>query len=78
MQERVERQQVIPLQSEHDVNKFDRLDDVIMGGQSQSGLRMGTDGTAVWEGVLRVEGGGFCGTCARVCAADTVYLCKII
>ena len=45
-----------------DMEKWQRLDDVIMGGQSDSELRPAADGSgAVWSGTLRVEGGGFCG-----------------
>ena len=32
-----------------------------MGGKSESRLSMGKDGSVVWSGTLRVEGGGFCG-----------------
>ena len=67
LQERVERTQVVALKSEQDVSRWERLDDVIMGGQSESGVKQQADGTAVWEGVLRVEGGGFCGTRIKVC-----------
>ena len=46
--------------------RWDRLDDVIMGGQSESKLSMGKDGKVVWSGTLRVEGGGFCGVRSKV------------
>lgn len=42
---------------------WQRLDDVIMGGQSSSGLQAAEGGgSAVWTGDLIFEGGGFCGT----------------
>ncbi|GJP38381.1 hypothetical protein CLOM_g22826 [Closterium sp. NIES-68] len=41
------------------VDGWGRFDDVIMGGISESVLRP-DDGKAVFEGTLRVEGGGFC------------------
>lgn len=67
MQERTSRQVVLPLRSEADLRKWDRLDDVIMGGQSESKLKLGEARTASWEGILRVEGGGFCGCRAKAC-----------
>ncbi|KAK9803244.1 hypothetical protein WJX73_009291 [Symbiochloris irregularis] len=56
-----QRSPAISLASEADIAKWERLDDVIMGGQSESALKLGSDGAAHWEGTLRVEGGGFCG-----------------
>ncbi len=48
---------------------WQRLDDVIMGGQSSSGLQISSQGaTAVWSGELITEGGGFCG--ARTASRD--------
>ena len=40
--------------------QFERIDDVIMGGLSRSALTASIWG-ASWRGVLRSEGGGFCG-----------------
>lgn len=55
--------EILPIRSEGDVARWQRLDDVIMGGQSDSALTPTPDGTgAIWAGTLRVEGGGFCGT----------------
>lgn len=59
---------------------FERLDDVIMGGQSESAIQIieqgdgnGTsNGVVRWSGQLIVEGGGFCGT--RVKFADPMSL----
>lgn len=54
------------MRSAEDMEKWQRLDDVIMGGQSNSELRLAEDGTgAVWDGTVRVEGGGFCGARSR-------------
>ena len=48
---------------------WQRLDDVIMGGQSSSGLQVSSEGaSAVWSGELITEGGGFCG--ARTASRD--------
>lgn len=44
--------------------QFERIDDVIMGGLSRSALSVGSLG-ASWRGVLRSEGGGFCGQRTR-------------
>ena len=53
---------VLPMKSAEDLAKWQRLDDVIMGGKSSSGLEVSSSGTgAVWKGDLVVEGGGFCG-----------------
>ena len=52
---------VLSMASEQDVSKWERLDDVIMGGQSSSTLRATEDGTALFSGDLILEGGGFCG-----------------
>ncbi|PRW55975.1 nadh:ubiquinone oxidoreductase complex i intermediate-associated 30 [Chlorella sorokiniana] len=60
---------VLPMRTAADIEKWQRLDDVIMGGQSSSGLAAAEDGSgAVWTGDLIVEGGGFCG--ARTLAAE--------
>ena len=54
--------QVLPMKTEEDLATWQRLDDVIMGGSSSSGLECSPDGSgAVWKGVLVVQGGGFCG-----------------
>ena len=59
--------EVLPMRSAEDVARWERLDDVIMGGQSSSGLEAAADGSgAVWRGELVVEGGGFCGARAGV------------
>ena len=39
------------------IDKFDRLDDAIMGGISTSALRADSDGLAKWSGVCRTDGG---------------------
>eukprot|EP00401_Gymnodinium_catenatum_P051383 CAMPEP_0117540172 /NCGR_PEP_ID=MMETSP0784-20121206/43363_1 /TAXON_ID=39447 /ORGANISM="" /LENGTH=399 /DNA_ID=CAMNT_0005336821 /DNA_START=17 /DNA_END=1216 /DNA_ORIENTATION=+ len=44
--------------------KFERIDDVVMGGVSKSQLLDG-NGTASWRGLVRTEGGGFCGQRTR-------------
>ncbi|EIE22978.1 CIA30-domain-containing protein [Coccomyxa subellipsoidea C-169] len=60
---------VLPMTSEADLVKWQRLDDVIMGGQSSSALTLAADGSgAVFSGDLIIEGGGFCG--ARTKALD--------
>jgi len=45
--------------------KFERIDDVIMGGVSKSKLVAGTSGVASWWGLVRTAGGGFCGQRTR-------------
>lgn len=45
-----------------DLERWQRLDDVIMGGQSSSSLAINDDETATFSGTLVLEGGGFCGT----------------
>ncbi|KAG2439443.1 hypothetical protein HXX76_004799 [Chlamydomonas incerta] len=61
---------VLPMRTAEDLAVWNKLDDVIMGGASDSGLepisdaeraQMGCAG-AVWRGTLITEGGGFCGT----------------
>lgn len=50
---------------------WQRLDDVIMGGKSDSALAVAaedSDASAVWRGELITEGGGFCG--ARTASQD--------
>jgi len=59
---------VLPLQCDQDVAAWERVDDVIMGGQSSSAMSLAGDGGgALWSGELVVEGGGFCGTRVKVC-----------
>ena len=58
--------QVLPMASEADLQLWQRLDDVIMGGQSSSTLRADGDGSAVFSGTLVLEGGGFCGARTNV------------
>ncbi|PSC71557.1 nadh:ubiquinone oxidoreductase complex i intermediate-associated 30 [Micractinium conductrix] len=64
-----ETEEVLSMRSAEDIQRWQRLDDVIMGGQSESGLAAAEDGSgAVWRGDLIIEGGGFCG--ARTFPAD--------
>lgn len=66
------------------LERFQRIDDVVMGGVSRSKLIDG-EGCASWRGFVRTEGGGFCGqrTCPfkhplNVSGADGVYLkCRL-
>lgn len=45
------------------VEKFERIDDAIMGGISLSSMKQSTDEDfARWSGICRLDGGGFCGT----------------
>ena len=46
---------------------WERIDDVVMGGVSSSKIVVG-DGGAEWRGIVRTDGGGFCGT--RTAALD--------
>ena len=57
--------EMVSLRSEEDVMRWERLDDVIMGGRSSSGIRF-DGGHGVWSGELVLEGGGFCGIRLRV------------
>ena len=68
LQEQSELQKVVvPLRSDKDLVNWERIDDVIMGGQSSSSLQPSGNGqTAVWSGDLIIEGGGFCGTRNKV------------
>jgi len=51
-----------PVIKEKSANSFERIDDAIMGGISQSSLRDVPDQPyASWSGVCRTDGGGFCG-----------------
>lgn len=56
------RMEVLAMKTDQDISAWQRLDDVIMGGQSSSAIKPSEDGQgAVWSGDLVVEGGGFCG-----------------
>ena len=48
---------------------WERIDDVVMGGVSSSKIVVG-DGGAEWRGIVRTDGGGFCGT--RTAVSDSV------
>jgi len=69
---------------EEALQRFQRIDDVIMGGVSKSKLVAG-DGCASWRGLVRTEGGGFCGqrTCPfeyplNASGTDGVYIeCRL-
>ena len=53
---------IIPMSTETDLEKWQKLDDVIMGGNSSSELKLSQSGNGfTWKGELVVEGGGFCG-----------------
>lgn len=63
--------EIMAMRTEEDLAAWERLDDVIMGGSSSSGIRAAEDGTgAVWTGDLIVEGGGFCGARTRKLGLD--------
>ncbi|GLC44733.1 hypothetical protein PLESTB_000970600 [Pleodorina starrii] len=57
---------VVPMRTAEELAVWNKLDDVIMGGASGSGLEPAPEGSgvagAVWRGNLVVEGGGFCGS----------------
>ena len=57
---------VLQMASEADLRLWQRLDDVIMGGQSASSLQADAEGGAVFSGTLVLEGGGFCGARTNV------------
>ena len=62
---------VLPMQSEDDLQVWERLDDVIMGGNSSSALNPWNNGKgAIWKGKLIVEGGGFCGARTKPAPLD--------
>lgn len=44
---------------------FERIDDVIMGGLSTSRMELAEAGFASWRGLVRTDGGGFCGQRTR-------------
>jgi len=48
---------------------WERIDDVVMGGVSSSKIVVGDTG-AEWRGIVRTDGGGFCGT--RTAVSDSV------
>ena len=48
---------------------WERIDDVVMGGVSSSKIVVG-DAGAEWRGIVRTDGGGFCGT--RTAVSDSV------
>lgn len=67
---------VLPMASDADLAVWERLDDVIMGGQSSSTLRAAGDGScADFSGDLIIEGGGFCGARTKVRVFVRQYLC---
>lgn len=57
---------VVSMGSEQDIGRWERLDDIIMGGQSSSTLTATEDGAALFSGDLILEGGGFCGARTKV------------
>ena len=48
---------------------WERIDDVVMGGVSSSKIVVNDKG-AEWRGIVRTDGGGFCGT--RTAVSDSV------
>ena len=65
---------VLSMGSEKDIRKWERLDDVIMGGQSSSTLKATEDGAALFSGDLILEGGGFCGARSKVHCHDMALI----
>ena len=65
---------VLSMGSEQDISKWERLDDVIMGGQSSSSLKVIEDEVALFSGNLILEGGGFCGARTKVGIQAQVHL----
>ncbi len=67
-----EEAEVLSMRTGGDLEKWERLDDVIMGGQSSSRLEpagdMVTGEGAIFSGDLILEGGGFCGARTKVSA----------
>ena len=57
---------VLSMGTEQDISRWERLDDVIMGGQSSSSLKAVEGGAALFSGDLILEGGGFCGARTKV------------
>jgi hypothetical protein len=77
---------VLPMAGDSDLALWQRLDDVIMGGQSSSSLELvnaaaSGDADAVnaavkFGGELVIEGGGFCGARTKVnCCFLWAWLC---
>ena len=67
---------VLSMGSEQDMSRWERLDDVIMGGQSSSSLKGFEGGAALFSGELILEGGGFCGARTRVGTPACSYRCS--
>ena len=65
---------VVSMGSEQDISRWERLDDVIMGGQSSSTLKAVEGGAALFSGDLILEGGGFCGARTKVGMTPPVFL----
>lgn len=64
-------QAVLPMKTQDDLAVWERLDDVIMGGNSSSTLTVGPAGDgAIWTGDLILEGGGFCGARTKPLSLD--------
>ncbi|KAG2502015.1 hypothetical protein HYH03_000510 [Edaphochlamys debaryana] len=57
---------VVPMRTAEEIAVWQKLDDVIMGGNSDSGMEPLPEGAGVqgaaWKGNLIIEGGGFCGS----------------
>ena len=71
---------MVSMGSERDIGRWERLDDVIMGGQSSSTLRATEDGAALFSGDLILEGGGFCGARTKVSSPEyfhPAFLCAL-
>ena len=64
---------VLSMGSEQDISRWERLDDVIMGGQSSSSLKAVEGGAALFSGDLILEGGGFCGARTKVGIPACIY-----
>lgn len=64
-----ERTPIFPFDAapEATVALWERIDDVVMGGVSSSKI-VASDSGAEWRGIVRTDGGGFCGT--RTSALD--------
>ncbi|KAL3806360.1 hypothetical protein ACHAXA_001892 [Cyclostephanos tholiformis] len=51
-----------PIAKARSSSSFERIDDAVMGGISTSALRdVPTESHAIWSGICRTDGGGFCG-----------------
>ena len=64
------------MRSAADLGAWGRLDDVIMGGRSSSGLAP-AEGGATWAGDLISDGGGFCGTRTQARARTLALLSRV-